>query len=243
MIYVIGTGPGEIDQITQKALDALKKCEIIMGYSRYIDLLRDYMPDKDFRVYSMREEIKRCNDALNLSLEGKVIGLISSGDPGVYGMAGLMLETAKGKNQHIEIISGITAACSCASIIGAPLMNDYICVSLSDILTSWEIIEKRLIAACYGDLVICLYNPASNHRPENFRNACKILIDNGKNIDTVCAYVRNSGRENEESKIMKLGEIMNCDDIDMLCTVFIGNSQSFVIDGKFVTLRGYTTNK
>ena len=90
MIYVIGTGPGEIDQITQKALDALKKCEIIMGYSRYIDLLRDYMPDKDFRVYSMREEIKRCNDALNLSLEGKVIGLISSGDPGVYGMAGIM---------------------------------------------------------------------------------------------------------------------------------------------------------
>ena len=238
MIYVIGTGPGEIDGITPKALKALNECEIISGYSRYIDLIREYFPEKKFLSYSMRQEVKRCHDALALSRENKNIALISGGDSGVYGMAGLMLEVASGSGEEIRIIPGITAANSCAAILGAPLMNDYATISLSDLLTDWSVIEKRIICACDGDFVICIYNPASNHRPDNFIRACEIMIQNGKNKNTPAGYVRNIGRENEFSKVTTLGEIMN-EKIDMLCTVIIGNSKSYISDGKIITPRGY----
>ena len=238
MIYVIGTGPGEIDGITPKALKALNECEIISGYSRYIDLIREYFPEKKFLSYSMRQEVKRCHDALALSRENKNIALISGGDSGVYGMAGLMLEVASGSGEEIRIIPGITAANSCAAILGAPLMNDYATISLSDLLTDWSVIKKRLICACEGDFVICIYNPASNHRPDNFIRACEIMIQNGKNKNTPAGYVRNIGRENEFSKVTTLGEIMN-EKIDMLCTVIIGNSKSYISDGKIITPRGY----
>ncbi|MBQ3396409.1 MAG: precorrin-3B C(17)-methyltransferase, partial [Synergistaceae bacterium] len=209
MIYVIGTGPGEIDGITPKALNALNECEIISGYSRYIDLIREYFPGKIFMSYSMRQEVQRCHDALALSRENKNIALISGGDSGVYGMAGLMLEVASGSGEEIRIIPGITAANSCAAILGAPLMNDYVTISLSDLLTDWEIIEKRIICACEGDFVICIYNPASNHRPDNFIRACEIMIHHGKNKNTPAGYVRNIGRENEFRRVTTLGEIMN----------------------------------
>ena len=238
MIYIIGTGPGEIDGITPKALKALKECEIISGYSRYIDLIREYFPGKIFMSYSMRQEVQRCNDALELSRENKNIALISGGDSGVYGMAGLMLEVASGSGEEIRIIPGITAANSCAAILGAPLMNDYVTISLSDLLTDWEIIEKRIICACEGDFVICIYNPASNHRPDNFIRACEIMIHHGKNKNTPAGYVRNIGRENEFRRVTTLGEIMN-EKIDMLCTVIIGNSKSYISDGKIITPRGY----
>lgn len=238
MIYVIGTGPGEIDGITPKALNALKECEIISGYSRYIDLIREYFPGKIFMSYSMRQEVQRCHDALELSRENKNIALISGGDSGVYGMAGLMLEVASGSGEEIRIIPGITAANSCAAILGAPLMNDYVTISLSDLLTDWEIIEKRIICACEGDFVICIYNPASNHRPDNFIRACEIMIHHGKNKNTPAGYVRNIGRENEFRRVTTLGEIMN-EKIDMLCTVIIGNSKSYISDGKIITPRGY----
>ncbi len=238
MIYVIGIGPRGIDEITPKALKALNDCDIISGYSRYIELIRSHFPGKIFMSYSMREELKRCNDALALSREHKNVALISSGDAGVYGMAGLMLEVASGSGEDVQIISGITAANSCASILGAPLMNDYVTISLSDLLTDWSIIERRLICACEGDFVICIYNPASNHRPDNFRRACKILIHHGKSESTIAGYVRNAGREGEFSRITTLGEIMN-EDIDMLCTVIIGNSKTYVSNGKMITPRGY----
>ena len=238
MIYVIGTGQGEIDGITPKALNALNECEIISGYSRYIDLIREYFPGKIFMSYSMRQEVQRCHDALALSRENKNIALISGGDSGVYGMAGLMLEVASGSCEEIRIIPGITAANSCAAILGAPLMNDYATISLSDLLTDWRIIERRLICACDGDFVICIYNPASNHRPDNFIRACEIMINHGKNKNTPAGYVRNIGRENEFSKVTTLEKIMN-EAIDMLCTVIIGNSKSYISDGKIITPRGY----
>lgn len=238
MIYVIGIGTGGIDEITPKALNALNECEIISGYSRYIDLIREYFPGKTFMSYSMRQELKRCNDALALSREHN-IALISSGDSGVYGMAGLMLEVSSGSGEDIQIIPGITAANSCAALLGAPLMNDYATISLSDLLTDWKIIERRLIAACEGDFVICIYNPASNNRPDNFIRACEILIRHGRDKNTPAGYVRNAGREGEFMKVMTLGEIMN-ERLDMLCTVIIGNSKSYVsIDGKMITPRGY----
>ena len=238
MIYVIGTGPGGIDEITPRAINALNECEIISGYSRYIELIREYFPEKKFLSYSMRQEIKRCHDALALSREHKNVALISGGDAGVYGMAGLMLEVASGSCEEIRIIPGITAANSCAAILGAPLMNDYATISLSDLLTDWRIIERRLICACEGDFVICIYNPASNHRPNNFIRACEIMINHGKDKNTPVGYVRNIGRENEFSRVTTLGEIMN-DEIDMLCTVIIGNSKTYVSNGNMITPRGY----
>ena len=157
-------------------------------------------------------------------------------------MAGLMLEIAKDTDEEIKIIPGITAANSAAAILGAPLMNDYVVLSLSDLLTDWEIINKRLIAACEGDFVICIYNPASHHRPDNFKKACDTLLKY-KSPDTPSGYVRNIGREGEESEIMTLKEIRDCKKIDMLCTVIIGNSQSFFLNGKMITSRGYPSVK
>ncbi|MBQ7578445.1 MAG: precorrin-3B C(17)-methyltransferase [Synergistaceae bacterium] len=239
MIYVIGIGPGGHDSITPRALKALKSCEIIAGYTKYIDLVRDILPGKCFIAYSMRQEILRCQEVLNLSRGKNInIALISSGDSGVYGMAGLMLETARDSGQEVIIIPGMTAANSAAAVLGAPLMNDYVNISLSDLMTPWKIIEKRLIAACTGDFVICLYNPASNNRPENFRRACKILLDY-KSPSTPAGFVMNSDRENEYHEIMTLSQIQDCKLINMSCTVIIGNSQSYILDGKIITPRGY----
>ncbi len=240
MIYVVGIGPGGLDEITPRAVNAMKSCDVIVGYTRYAELVRDVFPDKDFITSGMRSELERCTAALNASLSGKTVALISSGDSGVYGMAGLMLEVAEGSGQEVKVIPGITAANSCAAVLGAPLMNDYVTISLSDILTDWDTIEKRLVAACDGDFVICLYNPASHHRPDHFRRACEILLKHGKSPDTPAGYVRNIGREGQTHEITTLREIMTRK-IDMLCTIIIGNSQSYVTDGKIITPRGYNT--
>ncbi|MBR6901173.1 MAG: precorrin-3B C(17)-methyltransferase [Synergistaceae bacterium] len=242
MIYIIGIGPGDKDGLTMEALDALKECEIISGYEKYVELVKKFLPEKFFLVYPMKSEIERCKHALDFSQrDGKKIALISSGDAGVYGMAGLMLETAKGTGENIKIIPGVTAANSAAAILGAPLMNDYVTISLSDLLTDWEIIKKRLIAACEGDFVICLYNPASRNRAEHFKRACEILL-RYKSPETPCGYVRNIKREGQEAEIMTLKNIKDCKKVDMLCTVIIGNSQSYILDGKIITPRGYKLN-
>ena len=238
-IYVVGIGPGGIDELTPRAYETLKRCKIIAGYKRYIDLIREYFPDKNFMISSMRQEIERCKNLLDAVKEKNIdAALISSGDSGVYGMAGLMLEVASGSGVEVEIIPGITAANSAAAILGAPLMHDYVNISLSDLMTDWKIITKRLILASEGDFVICLYNPASNHRPENFKKACDILLEY-KSPDTPAGYVRNIGREGQEFTIMTLNEIQHCDKIDMLTTVIIGNSQSYIQNGKIITPRGY----
>lgn len=239
MIYVVGIGPGGIDELTPRAYEILKRCPILAGYKKYIELIRDYFPDKYTIISSMGQEIQRCREVLNVCKEKKVdAALISSGDAGVYGMAGLMLEIASGTGAKVEIIPGITAANSAAAILGAPLMNDYVNISLSDLMTDWTTITKRLILASVGDFVICLYNPASNHRPENFKKACRILLDY-KSPDTPAGYVRNIGREGQEFEVMTLNEIQHCEKIDMLTTVIIGNSQSYILDGKIITPRGY----
>ena len=239
MIYVIGTGPGGLNEMTPRAFEALKECEIISGYEKYIELVKNFLPGKIFMSYKMREEVKRCEEALKISRDSnKKIALISSGDPGVYGMAGLILEMSEGSGEEIEIIPGITAANSAAAILGAPLMNDYAVISLSDLLTDWSIIEKRLAAACEGDFVIALYNPASRYRPKNFERACEILL-RYKDPATPSGYVRNAGREGTEFEVMTLENLKACKKIDMLCTVIIGNSQSKIINGKLITARGY----
>ena len=237
MIYVVGIGPGGLDEITPRALEAMRACEVITGYSRYVELVKDLLPDKKFSVWAMRQERERCLDALTLSQSGQDVALVSSGDPGVYGMAGLMLEVASGTGEEVRVIPGMTAANSAAAVLGAPLMNDYATISLSDLLTDWATIERRLEAASIGDFVVCVYNPASRHRPDNFRKACEILLRH-RPPETPAGYVRNSGRDGESYEVTTLGRIAECD-IDMLCTAIIGNSQSYILDGKIITTRGY----
>ncbi len=238
VIYVVGIGPGGSETITPQAMNILRECDVIAGYEKYVVMIHDLFPGKIFFTSKMTQERERCEWSLTFARDfGKNVALVSSGDSGVYGMAGLMLEIASGSGVDVKIIPGITAANSCASVLGAPLMNDYVTISLSDYLTEWRIIEKRLIFACMGDFVICLYNPASSKRPKNFRNACDIIL-RYYDGDTPAGFVRNIGRDGETHGVMTLDEIRECD-IDMLCTVIVGNSQTYILDGKMITPRGY----
>ena len=238
MIYVVGIGPGDLSEITPRAMEVITSCDAVVGYIKYMELLKKHITDKIRYASGMTQELERCRMALMLAQDyGKNVAVISSGDAGVYGMAGLMLEVAAGSGVEVQVIPGITAANSAAAILGAPLMNDYVTVSLSDRLTSWGTIEKRLIAACIGDFVVCIYNPASHHRPEHFKRACEILLRH-KPPETPSGYVRNIGREGQEHEVLTLEEIA-ARQLDMFCTAIIGNSQSYILDGQLITSRGY----
>lgn len=238
MIYVVGLGPGGPEQITPRAQTALEKCDVIVGYKAYIELVRPFFGGHKKLISStMKMERLRCEEVLALSLSGHNVGLISSGDPGIYGMAGIMLEVAQGRAE-VEIIPGITAAASSASILGAPLMHDFAVISLSDLLTPWPLIEKRLCAAAEADFVICIYNPASHGRPDHLSKAAEILM-NTLPGDRITGWVRNAGRNGEEFGLTTLDALKNAS-IDMFCTVIIGNSSTRVISGQMVTPRGYS---
>lgn len=237
MIYVVGLGPGNRDQMTQRAIDALDKCDVIIGYKAYIELIKeDYTGKAELIASPMKGEAARCQDALERALAGQTVGVISSGDPGVYGMAGIMLEIAQGKTK-VEVIPGMTAANSAAAVLGAPLMHDFAVISLSDLLTPWELIEKRLNAAGEADFCICLYNPVSHGRPHHLKRAIEILL-RSKSPDTPAGWVRNIGRDGEEYKITTLKEMAD-EKLDMFCTVVIGNSATKNEYDRMVTPRGY----
>ena len=237
MIYVVGLGPGGRDQMTDRAAAALEKCEAVLGYKTYIELLRPFYKGKAELVSSpMRGETERCREALRRSLAGETVGLVSSGDPGVYGMAGIMLEIADGRTE-VEIIPGMTAASTAAAVLGAPLMHDFAVISLSDLLTPWTTIEMRLEAASAADFIICLYNPASAGRPDNLRKAAEIIMKS-RSAKTPSGWVRNAGRGDESHGVTTLAKIAE-EPVDMLCTVVIGNSSTKLIAGRMVTPRGY----
>ncbi len=236
VIYAVGIGPGGAETITPQAMNVLQSCDVIAGYVKYVDMIRDLVPGKILFTSGMTQELDRCEYSLIFARDfGKNVALVSSGDSGVYGMAGLMLEVASGSGIEVVVIPGMTAANSCASVLGAPLINDYVTISLSDRLTEWRTIERKIIAACSGDFVICFYNPASKLRPDNFRNACDIVM-RYYDAETPAGYVRNMGRGEMTHEVMTLKEIRECD-IDMLCTVIIGNSLTYVLDGKMITKR------
>lgn len=238
MIYVVGLGPGEKDQMTPRAIETLKKCDVIIGYKSYINLIKEYFEGKIELISSpMKGERSRCEDALKRSMEGQNVALISSGDPGIYGMAGIMLEISNGKTE-VEIVPGMTAASTAASVLGAPLMHDFAVISLSDLLTPWNVIEKRLRLAAEADFSICLYNPMSHGRPHHLAKAVKILLEI-KDPNTPSGWVHNAGREGETSKITTL-EQLSKETLDMFTTVLIGNSTTKIINNKIVTPRGYT---
>ena len=237
-IYVVGIGPGAYEKMTIEAADVLKKCDVIIGYTVYIDLVKDHFPEKEFLSTPMRKEVERCVMAFEEANKGKTVAMICSGDAGVYGMAGLIHEVGKEyPKTDIEVIPGVTAAVSGAAVLGAPLIHDFCLISLSDLLTQWEIIENRLHAAGTGDFVCCIYNPSSVKRHDYLRKACDILLQH-KSADTVCGIVNNIGRDGETVKVLPLRELRETE-VYMFTTVFIGNSQTKVIDGKMVTPRGY----
>ncbi|MFA6807785.1 MAG: precorrin-3B C(17)-methyltransferase [Eubacteriales bacterium] len=237
-IYVVGLGPGGEDQIIPRALDALEQSDIIVGYDRYIELIKPRFSHKQLLSTPMKKEVERCRLAIDKALEGFTVSMVSSGDAGVYGMAGIMYETAANfKEIEIEVIPGITAACSGAAILGAPLISDFAVISLSDLLTPWDKIEKRLSGAALADFVICLYNPSSKTRHDYLAKACDI-IRRYQRADIPAGIVRNIGRSGENYEIMTLEELRE-KQVDMYTTVFIGNSQTKVIKNKIVTPRGY----
>ena len=237
-LYVIGLGPGGAEDMSGRARAAIESCEVVAGYTVYVDLLREEFPDKEILTTPMRKEVERCRMALEEAVAGRKVAMVCSGDPGVYGMAGLIYELAhEYPPVDIEVIPGVSASNGGAAVLGAPLMHDYCVISLSDLLTPWEKIEKRLIAAAEADFVISLYNPSSHKRPDYLQKACDILLAH-KDGATVCGMVRNIGREGEEANVMTLAELRDTP-VDMFTTVFIGNSQTVELDGRMVTPRGY----
>ena len=224
--------------MTVRAEKILEACPVILGYTVYIDLVREQYPEKKFLSTPMKQEVKRCQMAFEEAVKGQDVAMVCSGDAGVYGMAGLIYEVGREYPEiKIEIIPGITAATGGAAVLGAPLMHDFAVISLSDLLTPWDVIEKRLRAAAYGDFAVALYNPSSRKRADYLRRACEILLEQ-KSPDTICGIARNIGREECSSNVLTLSELRDTP-VDMFCTVFIGSSSTRNINGKMVTPRGY----
>ncbi len=237
-LIVVGIGPGDYEDMTIRADQALRECDVIVGYHVYVDLIRDRYPGKEYLTTPMTRETQRCQMALDAAREGKTVAMVCSGDSGIYGMAALLYEL-RGENTQpdMEVIPGLTAACSGGALLGAPLTHDFAVISLSDRLTPWKKIEKRLDCAAQGDLSIVLYNPASHGRPDHLRQACDILLRTLPE-DRPCAVVRNIGRDGQERRFYTLGQLREAE-ADMFCTVFIGNEMSRMIGGNLVTPRGY----
>ena len=237
-LIVVGIGPGDWEDMTVRADRALRSCDVIVGYHVYVDLVRDRYPDKEFLTTGMTRETDRCRMALEAAREGKTVAMVCSGDSGIYGMAGLIYELrGEAAEPEVEVISGLTAACSGGALLGAPLTHDFAVISLSDRLTPWETIERRLSAAASADLSIVLYNPASHGRPDHLRRACDILLE-ALPPQRLCGVARNIRRSGESAQVMTLGKLRDFP-ADMFCTVFIGNSQTRTIGELLVTPRGY----
>lgn len=240
MIYVIGIGPGSRDLMTQEAIAAMEDAEVIVGYKTYIKLVEDFIKDKEVVQNGMRKEVDRCQDAIDIAKTGKKVAVISSGDAGIYGMAGLILELITKQNLDIpvKVVPGVTASIGAASVLGAPIMHDFCHISLSDLMTPWEVIEKRLRLAAEADFVICLYNPRSKGRSEHLAKAFKIMGE-FKDGSTPIGIVKDVGRADQEKFICTF-DTMDFERVDMTTMVIIGNKSTYIKDDLMITPRGYT---
>ncbi|MCC5911099.1 MAG: precorrin-3B C(17)-methyltransferase [Clostridiaceae bacterium] len=238
-VYVIGIGPGGEDYMAPAAKQAILASDTIIGYKTYVDLIRPILENKKIVDSGMKKEVERCTLALEMAQEGSIVSLVSSGDPGIYGMAGAILEVKNQKNidVEVEVVPGVTAISAAASVLGAPLMHDFAVISLSDLLTEWEVIKKRIHLAAEGDFAIGLYNPKSKGRVTQIEEARDILLKYRKG-DTPVGIVKNAKREGEEVTVTTLEEMLQ-HPIDMLTVVIIGNSNTYIKDGKIITPRGY----
>lgn len=240
-VFLVGAGPGDIENMTLRAARVIEECDVLCGYTVYIDLILRQMPEaagKEILVTGMRQEMERCEAALKAASQGRKVAVICSGDAGVYGMAGPVLQMQDAyPDVESEIIPGITAAISGAAILGAPLMNDFCVISLSDLLTPWEVIEKRLRGAAGGDFTAVLYNPMSRKRAGHLKKACDIFLEY-RAPGTACGWARQIGREGQEHKLLTLRALRD-ETVDMFTTVYIGNS-SMKDDGRYlIAPRGY----
>ena len=236
MIYVVGIGPGDRLCRTAAADAALAQADVLVGYRTYIDLVREEFADKPTFETAMLGEVERCREAVRLSREGKRVAVVCAGDAAVSGMASLILELT-GPEDEVEVVPGVTAALTASALLGAPLAGDMAIVSLSDLLTPWDVIEKRLDAAARGDFCMAIYHPASKKRADYLRRAVDIIL-RWQPADVMCGWVRNIGREGQEARIMTLGELADAQ-VDMFTTVIIGNRSTVLKDGRLVTPRGY----
>ena len=235
---MVGIGPGGAEQITPQAREAMARADVLCGYTVYIDLVQPLFPEKEVYTTPMTQERERCRWAMEAARAGRNAAMLCSGDAGVYGLAGPLLQLCpEFPEVEVAVVPGITAALSGAAVLGAPLMHDFCVISLSDLLTPWETIEKRLLCAARGDFSICLYNPSSKKRADYLRRACGILLRE-KGPETVCGWVRNIGREGQESRLLTLGELQE-EAVDMFTTVFVGSSATRAVCGRMVTPRGY----
>ncbi len=238
-LYLIGMGPGSIDNLTYLAVKKINECDIIIGYKKYLELIKEVLINKNIEESDVADEIERANNAIKYAMEGRITGVISSGDSGIYGMAGLVFEIVAKHNYDIdiEIIPGITAVNSAASLVGVPLMNDFCSISLSNKLTPENIILERVENAAKGDFVIGLYNPVSKKRTELIKDARNILLKY-LNINTPVAIIRNAYRYDQEIKISNLNDFLD-NHIDMFSIIIIGNSKSYVYKNYIITPRNY----
>ncbi|WP_010296450.1 precorrin-3B C(17)-methyltransferase [Clostridium senegalense] len=233
-LYVVGIGPGGLEYMTLKAKQVIEDVDIVVGYTKYLEMIKPLLKDKEVFSTGMRGEEDRCKKALELA-KNKTVAVISTGDSGIYGMAGLILQLQE--NQEVEVIPGVTASSSAASIIGAPLMHDNCNISLSDLLTPYDLIKKRIKLAAEGDFIISLYNPKSNGRPHYLKEAIEIIKEfRGEN--TPIAVVKHALREGQEVNLYTLGNFTD-EKVDMMSIVIIGNTKSFYKGDKFITPRGY----
>ncbi|MCI6017726.1 MAG: precorrin-3B C(17)-methyltransferase [Clostridiales bacterium] len=238
-LYVVGFGPGGYDHMTMKAVDVIENADIITGYTTYVEMLKAFFPTKTYLSTPMKKEVDRCRLAVEKTLEGNDVAMVSSGDSGIYGMAGIVLQVVDEMKADIEVevVPGVTAASAAAAVLGAPLMHDMAIISLSDLMTPLEQIMKRVECAAIGDFVVCLYNPKSKKRTDYVEQAAKIMMKY-QSPDTPAGIVRHAGRAEESMTLTTLGQLKDAF-IDMFSIVVIGNSKTYIKDGKMITPRGY----
>ena len=233
-LYVVGIGPGSVENMTVRAVETIKKSDIVIGYTKYLDIISSLIENKKVFSTGMRGEVERCRQALELSRDN-VVSIVSTGDSGIYGMAGLILEMRK--DEDVEIIPGITASSAAGSVVGAPLMHDNCNISLSDLMTPYELIKKRVELAASGDFVISFYNPKSHGRP-HYLKECMDIIRKYRADSTPVAVVKNALREGQKYEIFTMDSFED-DKVDMMSIVIVGNSNSYLKEGEFITPRGY----
>ncbi|WP_234121918.1 precorrin-3B C(17)-methyltransferase [Clostridium hydrogenum] len=234
-LYVIGIGPGSIDNMTLRAVKAIEKSKVVVGYSFYIEILKELLEKKEVISTGMRGEIERCKIAIDKVREGIDTAIISTGDAGLYGMAGPILELAS--DIEVEVIPGVTSAFAGAAEIGAPIMHDFCTISLSDLLTPYELIQERIKCAAKGDFVIAIYNPRSKGRENYLKNAVKLIMEY-KSPNTPVGIIKNAGRAENEKIVTTLSSI-DYEFVDMKTVVIIGNKNTYIKAGKMITPRGY----
>lgn len=236
MLYIVGIGSGNKDNMTFSCYETIRKSDVIVGYDKYINQIQDIIKDKEIYKSGMMQEIQRCKIAIEYAKFGKDVSVICSGDSGVYAMAGLIIELAS-DDIKVKVIPGVTSSILAASVLGAPIMHDHCSISLSDLMTPIEIIYKRVELASEADFVISLYNPKSKKRSEHLKDAVNIMLKY-KSKDTIVGAVKKVYDSEQEIMIFKLDSI-DYEKIDMNTVVIVGNSTTYLKNGKMVTQRGY----